>query len=39
LAVITRHWVAAGFLLLGVLWMISVPIRLRGRRSNCRPTR
>jgi hypothetical protein len=39
LAITTRHWLAAAFLLLGVLWMISIPIRLRVRRSNGRPTR
>jgi hypothetical protein len=39
LAIVTRHWISAAFLLLGVLWMISIPIRLRVRRSNNRPPR
>jgi hypothetical protein len=39
LAIVTRHWVSAAFLLLGVLWMISIPIRLKVRRSNNRPSR
>jgi hypothetical protein len=39
LAIVTRHWVAAAFLLLGVLWMISIPIRLRVYRSRNRSTR
>jgi hypothetical protein len=39
LAIVNRHWVAAAFFLLGVLWMISIPIRLRVRKSNGRGTR
>ena len=36
LAIVNRHWIAAAFLLVGVLWMISIPIRLRIRKSNSR---
>jgi hypothetical protein len=33
-AILNRHWIAATFLALGVVWIISVPLRLRVRRSN-----
>lgn len=36
LAILNRQWTAAAFLLLGVLSMISIPIRLRIRKSNGR---
>jgi hypothetical protein len=36
LAVSNRHWIAAAVLLLGVLWMISIPLRLRARKSKGR---
>lgn len=36
LAILNRHWIAAAFLGLGVLWMISIPIRLRAGKSNGR---
>jgi len=36
LAISNRHWTAAAFLFLGVLWMISIPIRLRARKSSGR---
>ena len=36
LAISNRHWIAAAFLFLGVLWMISIPVRLRVRKSNGR---
>jgi hypothetical protein len=39
LAILNRHWIAAAFLGLGVLWMISIPIRLRAGRSNSAESR
>jgi hypothetical protein len=35
-AILNRHWIAAAFLFLGVLWMISIPVRLHIRKSNSR---
>jgi hypothetical protein len=34
IAVVSRHWIAALFLILGAAWMISIPIRLRLRRPD-----
>lgn len=39
LAILNRHWIAAAFLLLGALWIVSIPIRLRVRKSSGRETR
>jgi hypothetical protein len=39
LAIVNRHWIAAAFFLLGVFWIVSIPIRLRVRKSNARQTR
>jgi hypothetical protein len=36
LAILNRHWIAAAVLALGVLWMMSIPIRLRAGKSNRR---
>jgi len=33
MAISNRHWIAAAFLFLGALWMISIPFRLRIRKS------
>lgn len=34
LAIVNRHWLAALFLVLGILWMVSVPYRLRAKSSD-----
>jgi hypothetical protein len=34
LAIVNRHWLGAVFLLLGILWMVSVPYRLRAKSSD-----
>jgi hypothetical protein len=39
LAIVNQRWIAAAFLALGVLWMISIPIRLRAGKSNNRQPR
>ena len=36
MAVSSRHWIAAAFLLLGALWVISIPFRLSVRKSKGR---
>jgi hypothetical protein len=36
LAILSRHWVAAAFLALGMLWMVSIPFRLRAGKSKDR---
>ena len=33
LAIQSRHWIAAAFMALGVLWMASIPFRLRAAKS------
>jgi hypothetical protein len=33
MALVKGYWIAAIFLTLGMLWMISIPIRLRVRKS------
>ncbi len=34
LAIVNRHWLAAVFLVVGILWMVSVPYRLRAKSSD-----
>lgn len=36
LAIVKRNWLAVVLLALGLLWMISIPIRLRLRKVNGR---
>jgi hypothetical protein len=36
LAVMNRRWIAAALLLCGALWMMSIPLRLRGRKAKTR---